>query len=174
MFRATAIAALCALAACASAGGSWPSLARRPGAAPLPCGESAPALSPGATAPAPKPVPTPAQPAGDAPAVDIDAAAARLDRVRTAWQAQRVRAEAAVRAASAASQGDTAPTTAELELSRLELHGAEFGDIADAVAVVTSSQQARAVADAARVAQALHVATFDALRRQLAAATAGQ
>jgi hypothetical protein len=160
MFRAATIAALCALAACASAGGSWPSLARRPGAAP----------PPGAAVPARQPSPTPARPAGVAPAVDVGAAAARLARVRASWQAQQVRAEAAVRAATAASAGDTALTTAELELSRLELHGAEFGDIADEVAVVTSSQQAREVGDAARVAQALHVATFDVLRRQLAAA----
>jgi hypothetical protein len=166
VLRPSLIAVLLVVTACASAGGEWPSLARRPG-------ETGGSCCPGVTPPAePVAVPPGSQPPPVLPApapVDLAALEKRLDDARAAWARQAERSEAAVRAATGAGASDSAWAAAELELSRLEARGAEFREIADVIGVVTSPEQGRAKA-AADAAYAEHVTAFDRLRSVLAAA----
>ena len=161
------LAAALGVAACASADGEWPSLARRPGEAGGGCCGDAvsqpPAPSPAKLAPAPT----------AAVIIDLAALGERLQRARAAWDAQHQRAVAAVDVATGPKPGETGAATAELEVSRLEENGSEFRDIADEAGVVTSpeqSPQAAALAKQAQTAYDAHIAAFDALRRRLAAA----
>ena len=118
-----ALAVLLSLAAC-SAGGDWPSLARRPGeSAPLP--EAAPT-----TAPVETPVTTAAS--GPAPAVTsgrLAEATRDFAGIEKRWQTQSAATETAVAAARGTSAGNPAATKAELELSRLDRVGAQIADL---------------------------------------------
>lgn len=169
-----AIASGFILTACASGDGTWPSLARRPGEAGGDCCGASAATPPTPTVPQTAP-PPPAEavpvPSAPAPAsVDLDSLEKQLGEARAAWEAQRARAEAAVRAATGKSPGETAWAEAELELSRLEEKGAEFRDISDQIGVVTSPEQAVRLSGEALAAYDAHIAAFGALRQQLAPA----
>lgn len=107
------------LAGCAAIGPDWPSLALRPsekggGAA----AEAAPAAAPGDA-----PAPADASAAGAAVARDLNAAEAR-------WRAQADALAKSLPAGRTPAEGSERWAEAQVELSRLEVIGAELADIA--------------------------------------------
>jgi hypothetical protein len=145
---------LLATAGCAAtADGSWPSLARRPG--------EIEAGSRGAAEPAPATAPT-AAPAGDPAPVAVAAgrtaeAAREFDAVLVRWQTQRTATEAAVAAARGAAPSSAAWAKAQLELTRLERLGSEIGDLRDRTDAI-AGDLAQAAAGGSDVAAALAAA----------------